>query len=154
MRGCCDGQIFYTGKGILFAKEVTPYIALPIALRIPVQQFAVPALGLPLHTLDLREMCAMAGKSPAIMQSPNDGDIRFLQKAEQHLVIHIEAVQRVQVDQIRLKRSDFSDHPSCRGPGIQTGVVCQSRYRVVKVIPKLPRHPHRVRIVGTRSRAV
>ena len=51
-----------------------PYIAFPIALRIPVQQFAVPALGLPLHTLDLREMCAMAGKSPAIMQSPNDGN--------------------------------------------------------------------------------
>ena len=45
------------------------------------------------------------------MQSPNDGAIRFLQKAEQHLVIHIEAVQRVQVDKIRLKRSDFSDHP-------------------------------------------
>lgn len=60
----------------------------------------------------------MSGKSPAIMQSPNDGDIRFLQKAEQHLVIHIEAVQRVQVDKIRLKRSDFSDHLSGRCPGI------------------------------------
>ena len=95
-----------------------PYIAFPIALRIPVQQFAVPALGLPLHTLDLREMCAMSGKSPAIMQSPNDGNIRFLQKAEQHLVIHIEAVQRVQVDKIRLKRSDLSDHLSGRRPGI------------------------------------
>jgi hypothetical protein len=49
----------------------------------------------------------MSGKSPAIMQSPNDGDICFLQKTEQHLIIHIETVQRVQMDQIRLKRSDL-----------------------------------------------
>ena len=63
-------------------------------------------------------MCAMSGKSPAIMQSPNDGDICFLQKAEHHLIIHIETVQRVQMDQIRLKRSDLPDYLSGRCPGI------------------------------------
>lgn len=63
-------------------------------------------------------MCAMSGKSPAIMQGPNDGDIRFLQEAEQHLIIHIEAVQRVQMDKIRMKGSDLPDHLSGRRPGV------------------------------------
>ena len=99
-------------------------------------------------------MGTMPGKSPAIMQSPNHGDVRLLQEAEQHLVVHIEAMQRVKMDHIGRKGADLPNEFSGRRPGIQSRVIGEARHGIMKVISKRPGHSHRIRSFGPFSRTI
>ena len=88
------------------------------------------------------------------MQRPDHGNTGSLQKAEQHLIVHIKAVQRVQVNQIGLEGLDLADHSPGGSPGIQPRVIGKPRQHIVRVILQTSRSSSGVRIRGIRTGAI
>ena len=127
--------------------ENTPFVLIVLRTRMLRNRFRIGiqlwagfverAMRAPLRAFCISEVCAMARKSPTIMQRPTHLTRLRCQPLEKHLNINIVAMDVMQMHNIGLDFIEPFEEPGCISFRIETHPVEQTRLHSMRKVAKL-----------------